>query len=250
MRKYFLIAFLTALILSSCSTVQQHDKYQLLSTHPENKNSIHTLEMKASVVIDMPELNNSANTNVMIAGSDSVSMVLHGPLGIPLGRMFSSEKELIFYNIFENNVYLGSPSEENLRRAVNLPLSFNDLVKILRNETPADPEEYKVSDYKSEKGHVLFENNTGEYVEYSLINPADSTIVQYQRINKDGETVINVYYSEYSDYDGMKLPAIIKAEFPEFEGKLTIEIKKYTLNSLDKSGLRFDYPANAEKIYL
>ena len=160
-KKYiFLIFFL--IIISSCATTSNKEKnikiientQKIITVKDSTVSDNFTLNnnltvniddtkfsdeanvrIKASINFKFPELSNSANAVIEMAKRDSILVTITGPFGISVGRLYANPNEFIMNNNLQNITFTGNPTEKNIMQIANIPLSFNDLMSILRITT-------------------------------------------------------------------------------------------------------------------
>ena len=135
--KYFLNLFLIFTIIS-CSGVKDKGTKVPLNYVPKENSELKTMIVNGKLIANTPERSGSLSTQIKIAGRDSLFMRIIAPFGFEVARLYSTEKEFQFYNVFQNEAFQGEPSSENLKKVSDMDLSFSDLIKISRCEVPGD----------------------------------------------------------------------------------------------------------------
>ncbi|MCK5742741.1 MAG: DUF4292 domain-containing protein, partial [Chlorobi bacterium] len=153
---------------------------------------------------------------------------------ISVAQMYADPDKFIFYNIFQDEVLEGSSSASNIQKALSIPLSFPDFIRLLRSEIPSGNGDYTRS---ATAGKNLFSNNSNQnYSEHVTVSPDGTTISRYQRKTSDGTTIVDVLYNKYINYNGIYLPSQTIFRFPEAQTKVVINVRSYDINK------KFDKP--------
>lgn len=227
-------------LLASCSTTKNIDKAEVKIDRKEFSN----MQFDANISTQFPDFNQTFMSQVKIAGHDSVSLTAFGPFGVTVAKLYANTDKFIFYNIFENSIYQGKPSSENLYKAAKINLSFRDLIGFLRGETPEHITDYKIYDENDEQ--TVYANKAADNsAEFIVVSKSMRSITQYQRKDKSNELELNVFLTDFKKYDGTNLASKIVFDFPKMNGKLTLELDKIELNKPYNGGFRFNYPSSA-----
>lgn len=242
---FFLFFLIT---ISSCSTRITKNKGNVEDIpFPKNKNDLTILQVSGSIELNSTEGNNNANFNLILVGNDSLNAEIYGPMGMLLGKLFISTDTLIFYDVFNNQAYVGKASKENFEKTFGLLLDFKDFSKLIRNEAFLEVGRFtKVKDDR----FLLYKNiSSKDFVDFAVIS-SDTTIVQYQRKSRDDRIVLNVFYDDFKYYSEYKLPTKIKVEFPLLKTIITFKISNYETNAGIKKSLSFPLPKSITPIEL
>jgi len=118
-------------------------------------------------------------------------------------------------NNFESTTFIGIPSEENIMKVAFIPFSYNDLVCILKCIPTQNIANYE---YKAENNIFEFiDNNKRELIYFD--NFSLSKIV---RIDKNGNEIFSVEYSDFATFGKKKLAKKIYVNFLQQKGSITI----------------------------
>lgn len=248
--RLFSLLILSFAFTTSCSNkVENQAKFEQtkLQETPEIEENINltqkefkTLRINADLEINSPDRSLTVNTDIKFAQKDTLSIVVNGPFGLTLAKSFITQDTALVYSVMENVTYVGSPNDDLLNKHINLPLSFHSLVNILLSEVPnntGDNTDNFVFYNKKEIGGVSGVGNTiyrrinsGKGVEYIVINKENNEIRQYQFINIDGKTVLNVLYSDYQQTESGPYAKKIEIVAPEQKSKIVIKLNEINTN--------------------
>ncbi|MFH1051973.1 MAG: DUF4292 domain-containing protein [bacterium] len=247
-----IISFLWLCLFSvSCATVKDSVNVSTnTNKYPERNKEYKNLSFKSNISVVMKDMSNMASANINMAYSDSISMSLFGPFGIPFGKLYATKSNVVFYNIMTNQVLEGKPSSENMRTAVFLPLSYEDFIRLIRCETPGEPKDF-IFDKNLNDDEILFKNiSNPEYIEYAVLSNKDKIITQYQRKQADGTLLIHVFYTDYLKSNGIDFAQKQLYKFPEMDINVTMEIKDLIINGTFDKPFSFNIPSNIDRIKL
>lgn len=225
---YFLIL---VLIIASCSTVQQHSTKtgQPLSVECSKYQSF---KMKGAFAGGSENESQSAQLSINIASVDSMQLTISALFGIPVGSFYADKDYFSIYNIINNTLYEGTPSEENIRNTINIPISYNDLISTLKSTIP-----YPFIDYQEENNsnQKLFRyNRNSEFIDFALFSE-DFTLTQYQRKTRDGKIVLDIVFNNYIEVGNCRLAQTIVMDFPQSKMTANLNFDKIeAVSSFDK----------------
>lgn len=224
------ILLLMVIVLAACSTVKQAadtDKQDAITVLPINK-GLENITVKGQVTFKAKDQQMTGNYKAEIAGTDSLSLTLFGPMQIAAGKLYARTDYFLFYDVFNNRAYEGTPNSQNMNSAFRLELGFSDMIKLFRGELPYNAELYKY-DRKIENGTLFKYKAPGEFADFALIS-TDGSLLQYQRKLQDGTMVMNVQYSEHEKINEYILPGKISLSFPANDALVTFEADSYKTN--------------------
>ncbi|ROL59610.1 DUF4292 domain-containing protein [Bacteroidetes/Chlorobi group bacterium ChocPot_Mid] len=239
------------IVLISCSTVKQTVDTNVNNiTFPQRNTKFKDLSVKSSISASMKDQSMMASANMMLAQMDSISMNLSGPFGIPFGKLYATKDYVLFYNIMTNQVLEGKPTPENMRTAVFLPLSYEDFIRLIRCETPGEPQDF-VFEKNLNDDEILFKNSKNpKYIEFAVLSKSNKVITQYQRKDADGTLILHVFYMNYTKNNGIDFSQKQLYKFPELDVNLTLEITELKINPVFEKPFSFSIPANIDRIKL
>jgi hypothetical protein len=245
---------LLLILVTSCSTTQQQtdsfskekekiEQQQAISLHNLKLNNTdnENLLLNAKIKIDFPQLSNMVSAKIEIAKTDSILINITGPFNINVGKLFANQDRYIINSNLESITYTGKPTAENLKKIINIPLSFNDLVRFLRASLSESYDSYSFkTEVESEQLFVSLISDIG--AEFLLVSKEQNTISQIQRKNENNETVMNIVYSNYSPLNDYNFPKKIVITFPMLNGKVEIEYQEVKILQKVTSPMSFDKP--------
>ena len=239
-----LLAALAA--LGSCSQPKPAAKSPTVPirarTLPARDLSFENMTAKGDLVAAFYGQNQSASFKMQIARADSLALTVFGPLGITAGKLYAKPQYFAFYNVFMNEAYTGTPTEENLRSALSLPVAYADFVRLMRAETPFEPQKY-VRFVQSELVYFKYKDST--FSDVVFLN-TDSTISSYHRRALDGNTQMSVFFMDYQYTDGRMFPRKISITFPPISSEVKIELGDVKFNEYFEKPFSFGIPSSVK----
>jgi hypothetical protein len=254
-QKYFLFALLSA-VFASCATPHQQTKKDTPTANvemtelpmPKHRADIKTLEMSTSLTASVGGSVNSASANIAIGGLDSLSMVVRGPLGITVGKLYADPQYFLFYDAFGNQVLEGAPRAESIAKATQLQLSYDDILHLMRGEIPGEPKNFSFNSYNPDSSLIVYAFKKDTTTDYAIISEADGLLKQYQRKSKSGQIIMNVFYQ---DFAGEVYPFAQKIvySFPQQNNTLTFDVNSLKVNEPLLKAFRFNVPDGIKRTY-
>jgi hypothetical protein len=237
-----LLIFIISFGLIACSSARQIQKEGPVFKQVMLQN----IEISGSISTDFPELKQTFDFKIQLSGHDSVAMIIYGPFSMAIGKLYSTNQHFIFYNALTNEVFEGTPSQKNLRLAMNLPLSFTDLISVLRCESAVDAETFIPDESYNKDDRILFKSLQPEFVDFALFDSKNNMITQYQRKLKDGKILMTVANSNFDKYNNINLPNNVMIKFPIVDGYLTMAYKNISVNPEFEKPFNFNVPGSAK----
>lgn len=249
MRNFKYLSVIFIIILWSCSTVPKNERSNINVKPKAWNDELKTLNISASVTSKYHDENNSGYCRLILAGTDSLLLKITGPFEILVGRLFADKDYFIFYDAINNQLFKGKPTAKNLKRATMVPLSFDEFIRLLRCETPTNPEEFTIDEtYKNNDG-VLFKNSSNnDYIEYALYSSENNNLMRYQRKLRTGKLILDLVYKDYESIDGFNLSKYLIFNFPEIDTKVDMQVTNLDVNKDIKKPLSFTLP-DGIKVY-
>ncbi|MBQ6269999.1 MAG: DUF4292 domain-containing protein [Bacteroidetes bacterium] len=246
MNKYCFFIFLFLISFIGCSTLDQKEDTENKEINikeeepivklPLKSYSDNNISLKAKIKIAFPDLNQSATAKINIAHTDSLLIQVYGPLGIPVGKLFAKKDYFIMNNNLESTTYTGIPNAKTLKKLINIPLEFNDLICLLQAVLPVDVNNFKYLKSTNEEEYFEYMHTDGN--ELVSVKKQNNLFSKYQRNNINNLTVFNVKYKTYKN----NFPNNITIEFNSLSGKVEIEYQDVVFEKNKFETLSFSKP--------
>ncbi len=262
----FLVLLISVLVVSSCSstkTVQKDNDTTLKKevpvvsqeTNKESENNqlfyfsndkLRQLEINGKIVSTVDGSKQSASTSVLVKERDSIGMTIFGPFGILVGQLMASPANFMFYNAFGNEVIEGEPSSANINSVTGMPISFDDIMTLLRGEVPFGMKGYqKVRTLESGETLYSFKDQTQTHFVTTGVNGKD--ISQYQRKNNDGELLFHIRYANYKNVNNISVATESTLQIPKMKTSISFVADEVFINEPFQSKLTFPVPSGVKR---
>lgn len=213
------------------------------------KTNLNVLSINGIIRSSIEGQNVSADCRMILAGTDSASMTLLGPLGMLVGKLYARPDYFVFYNTLTSEAFEGRPTADNLNKILKVPLDFVEFARLLRNEIPNDASKFSKSEI--EGGNLLLKMVVDtSYIEYCMMSPDMTKLLQYQRKSLDGSMIMNIVFQDFKEFDSFTLPTKFVMKFPVMNGNVTIEAEDISINSPIEKAFIFTAPKSFKKYIL
>ncbi len=257
MKNKYIFLFLILMLIVGCSSVKESVKsdkkieetQKVTIKLPGYKSDLYEIEFSAKISVNIEGNSQSVNAKVKIAGVDSIAMNITGPFGIAVAKFYASKSEFIFYNIFENSTYIGKPNAENLKKFLNMNISFDDFIRILRGEPLFDIDSYKFMKTVSERT-FLFLSKQDSFGDFVVSDSVHNTIISYQRKLKNDSLVMDIQQNNFNFYSKYYIASDIYCKFPTQNSTIRFELSDIKTNIKFESPFKFAVSKNSTLINL
>ena len=242
MKKVFLIFI--AITFVSCSTLKKQDLGAVSSFSSVECSKYRSYIIKGNFLSETEKETQSAQISVNIASLDSIQLTVSAIFGIPVGYFSANKDYFSIYNILENSLYEGSPSEANIKRVINLELSYFDLLSIIKSTTA-----FSFKDYQEDPSveNLFRYSKNADFVDFAFFSN-QFNLKQYQRKNRDGKIVFDVLFSDFVEHGACKMAKKIIIDFPQNKIKAWLNFHKIEeVNGFDKH-FRLKVPNSINRI--
>lgn len=203
------------------------------------------IQYKGKMTIIMAGLNFTAQFIARVAGEDSTSISLFGPMGVILGKIFASKDYFQYYETLHNWAVVGKSDRKNIRNASTIPLAFVDFVRLFKGKAYY-PQDSLVLVENSSNGKILFAKRDIDFIDFFLYAKDDFRLLQFQKKNSHDQIVLNILYPEYTEFNGYRLPNRYIMQVSEGKGSVTVEVQEVQFNVTFDQPFSFQIPKSAE----
>ncbi len=240
---YFVLIFFG---IWGCSSVKETAKSNT-STSKENviaykmpgiKAGLYELEFNAKITAGISGSLQTVNAKIRIAGTDSIQMNITGPFGIAIGKFYANKDEFQFYSIFENITYIGKPDAESLKRILNMDISFDDFIRIIRGEPLFEVDSYRFVKIINDNNH-LWISKQADFGDFIVSDVQYNTISTYQRKVKDDALIADIKLTKFLNYNNYFLSNEINCSFPANNSSIKLELSDIKINNKFDSQFKF-----------
>lgn len=247
--KYLLIVSLFIVLISCSSTKQTSGSGSIGSNRLKSQSGLNSIEYKGTIRTNMQDMQQSIDFKMQIAAYDSAALSIFGPLGMTIGKLYSTPSHFVFLNTFMSEAFEGRPTPENLKQVIFLPVSFSDLVSLFRSEPMQDVKTYLNDESYSKAGRTLYKSKQEKFTDFALVN-SSGEILEQQRKNSNDKLAFTVVSDVYSVTENFNLARKIFIKFPLINGSATIEITDIKINPRFDKPFSFNLPSGVKKYVL
>ena len=243
-----IIAFLNLLlIIQGCIPSKPLDEIELLPSErlinklEANRRKIKSFEGVGTIEIESELYDNSASFRVVMLKPDSIYFTIMGPFGIELAQALVTEKEFIFYDVFENTAYTGEVTEDVLRNIFKVNLSFNNLIDAfvgsvnLTDNLYKQPNDYTVD---NDKYVLTYLDQTENTTTIYRVDIRELGITNYSLKASDGSIDLEGSYSNFELLENVAVPFKIEVQNNVENQKVFITYKNIIANN---KGIEIDF---------
>ena len=239
--KIWIIIFIT--LLPACTFHKKPSLVQLpfpevaelLQNIDRQNSNVKSLEGRMSSKIENSYGRSSTTQLILLKKPAFLRLDALTPFGQPAVTV-STDGEMIFlYNHSKRRYFTGMARSHHLFSLLPPMLSVKDLTLILTGGIPIiDYEESRVTVDKV-KGYYILILTKGErreeiYYDFTNLDPAKAII--YDGINK---IILSLSMDEYENFDGERVPTIIKIVLPAENYELEVNYSQINLNTIEET---------------
>lgn len=154
---------------------------------------------------------------------------------------------LIVYNSFRNELYVGKPTAENLRRFLMIAPDGSSVTNLLLGllSPPAAGDDSRVSNADGKS--VSFTYDKGDTVESYAVDGKYLRTTNYEE-SIDGEAVLRIQYSDFTNIGNVYFPKSVS--FEDVKRKISAKLFYEDIALRENDALEFTIPADAKEIFL
>jgi hypothetical protein len=197
---------------------------------------------------ESPQGEYSARFDISIHKPSTTSVRIYGPFGMKVAQAKLSSDTLLVYNSLNNEVFVGKPTEANLRHFLVVAgdgASLSDL--LLGLMAPLTHLGGAQASSRFEGGHVSFVYSSRDTVEQFTVNEEYMRTIKYEKVI-DGETTIRISYSDFTSVNNIYFPRAVS--FEDFKHNISAKLYYQDIALNEKDEVQITVPADAREIFL
>jgi len=215
---------------------------------PHNRSELSSYKAECDVMVENESAPMQGTCTLSILRTDSLLMQIGGPFGILVGKLSASPTNMIYLDALRSEVFEGNPQNPEMQAKLPIPLSYEDIIYLMRAEVPFMTNNYTF--VKESDGKQVFTNTTNsQFIDFVQMSTKDSTMLTYQRKSKTGELLFNVNYNEYATKNNIRYPISISLHFPMRKLQAKFIVTDMLLNSTAER-YWFNVPKNIKRTKL
>lgn len=198
---------------------------------PYNRSELRAFRAECDVDASADAASVKGSSTICILRTDSLLLTMNGPFGILVGKVSASRDYMVYFDVLRSEIVEGNPQSEAMQNKLPIPLSYDDLIHLMRCEVPFQPNLYRLSKADEQNQSQLFSYSEDErFVDFVKVSTKDSTLMTYQRKSRTGEVLFNVNYKEFTLKNGVRYPLSIALQFPKRNALATFTVTDVTIN--------------------
>jgi len=252
--KQFLIALLISFTVVGCaSTASLHRNtfsYNFLrESVRQNYETISSLYGEGKVTIESPSFAQTGSFKLYVSKPDSLFLILQGPFGIKVGSALISRRDFYIYNSIQNKLFSGATTQENLNRALNIPLTFDDLLSAVTGGN-FFAEDYRQPDsIITEPENIILHYKSASGKRKYWIDSQSFNITKIQIIDNDGRVVVEQLFKNFQTLGKHRLPTLLQIYHIPNKQRLSLSFSTLKIEKAEIPEIQFTYPQNIEHIH-
>jgi len=197
---------------------------------------------------ETPQGEYSARFDISIHKPSTTCIRLYGPFGIKVAQAKLSSDTLLVYNSLNNEVFVGKPTEANLRHFLVIAAdgaSVSDL--LLGLMVPLAHLDSASVSSGFEGDHLSFVYSSRDTTEKFTVDEEYMRTVRYEKII-DGGTAIRITYSDFTSVNKVYFPRTIF--FEDLKRSISARLFYQDIALNEKDEVQIVVPADAREILL
>lgn len=190
----------------------------------------------------------SARFDVSVRRPSTTNIRLYGPFGIKMAQAELSADTLVVYNSLNNEVFLGKPTEANLKQFLMVAAdgaSLSDL--LLGFMVPLTHLDSAQMASRVDGRHVSYVYSSKDTVEEFTVDEEYLRTIGYKRL-VNGKPILEIDYSDFTSVDNIFFPRTIFFEDLKHNVSAKLFYQDIVLN--EKEEVQITVPADAKEILL
>ncbi len=197
---------------------------------------------------ETPQGDYSARFDISVRKPSTTSIRLYGPFGIKVAQAKLSSDTLLIYNSLNNEVFVGKPTEANLRHFLIVAAdgaSVSDL--LLGLMVPLTHLDSSRASSRVDGGNVNFIYSNEDTVEKFTVDEEYMRTISYERI-VGGGTIVRITYSDFTSVDNIYFPKTVF--FEDLKNNVSAKLVYQDIALNEKDEVQITIPADAKEIFL
>ncbi len=195
---------------------------------------------------ETPEGEYSAHFDMSIRKPSTTSIRLYGPFGIKVAQARLSSDTLLVYNSLNNEVFVGKPTESNLRHFLVIAADGASLSDILLGMmAPLSHLDSSRVSSKIDGGFVTYTYTSADTIEKFTVDGEFMRITGFER-SIAGETIIRITYSDFTSVDKIFFPKSVF--FEDLKRNISAKLVYQEIALNEKTEIQITVPPDAREI--
>ncbi len=210
---------------------------------------LHSLSGDGTLRIETPSVSQSGDFQLWLRKPDTLQITVEGPFGIRVAQALITRSTFQAYSALENKLYVARTSPDNLRKALRLDLSFDDILALFTGGRVFDADRRTPDDAGADGGDAFFLFRDGDRSRRYVVDPATLAIRKVQILDRQGIMTFEQTFSDPTTIGDITIPRTARATVPHRRQIVTLRYDEVRPNPGD---IRFNFspPSNARRVDL
>ena len=210
---------------------------------------LQSLSGDGTLRIETPSVSQSGDFQLWLRKPDTLQITVEGPFGIRVAQALITRSTFQAYSALENKLYVARTSPENLRKALRLDLSFDDILALFTGGRVLDTDRRTPDDAGADGGDAFFLFRDGDRSRRYVVDPATLAIRKIQVLDRQGIMTFEQTFSDPTTIGEITIPRTARATVPQRRQIVTLRYDEVRPNPGD---IRFNFspPGNARRVDL
>ncbi len=214
-----------------------------------SQDQVQSLTGDGTIRIETPSLSQSGDFQLTLRKPDSVQITVEGPFGIRVAQAIITRSTFQAYSALENKLYVAPTTPENLRKALRLDLTFDDILALFTGGRVLEADRRTPDEAGVDGGDATFLFRDGDVSRRYVVDPSTLLIRKIQLLDRAGALTFEQSFSDPMTQGMVTLPRTTRATLHQRRQIVTLRYDGFQPNPGD---LRFQFspPGNARRVEL
>jgi hypothetical protein len=210
----------------------------------QNFARIQSFTGNARLSVESEQMNGNASLDTYWIYPDKLYLLIEGPLGMDVGKIYVGPSRFIWYNQYENHFTSGSVEDPYLNRFMHTNITFQDIKYTSLGYVAMAGEPLRLVD----NVHGIFANRKDDIEYHYLVNPLNG-LLESCEARRDGRAFMKQEFKNYRIIDGIYIPMLIQITMIDQKERISIFYKQIQLNqSIDTQKLTIEISPKVEQL--
>jgi outer membrane lipoprotein-sorting protein len=197
---------------------------------------------------ETPQGEYSARFDISIRRPSTTNIKLYGPFGIKVAQAKLDSDTLLVYNSLNNEVFVGKPTQENLRHFLVVAADGASLSDVLLDlMTPFTHLDSSRAASRIDGGRISFIYANQDTVETFIVDGEYMRMAAYEK-KVSGKTEVRITYSDFTSVNNIYFPKTIF--FEDLKHNISAKLFYQDIALNEKDEVQITVPPDAKEIFL
>lgn len=210
--------------------------------------SLSTFYAEGKITVETPSYAHTGAITVYLKRPDTLYLLIQGPFGLKIGAGLFTRSSFTFYNSIQNKLITGVPSEENIERILNVPLTFDDLLNVFVGGSLVQDDQRPPDDIQTDPEWFIFTYANSHGMRKYWIDPSTTTLSRVHIYDSWNNLLLEQTYKNFHEIQSLKVPYSIQLVYVPNNQRIALSYSSVSTQTLLSKQLQVTYPDNAEHI--